>query len=57
MFIFANFKQNFDFVQSQFQRIGAALTEFCLFKVPLLPVLAESCFKAPKVTLHKNFYR
>ena len=36
--------------------MGMVLTEFYLFKLPLLPVLGESCFKAPKVTLDEYFY-
>ena len=43
-----------EFDWSQFWGMGVALTEFYLFNFYSLPVLRESCFKAPKITLDKG---
>ena len=56
MIIFAIFVQKMDFEQSQFRMMGMTLTEFCLFKFFLLPILGESYFKGPKSTLDEYFY-
>ena len=56
MFIFVILRQKFDFDRSHFGRMGATLTEFYFFKLRSLLVLAESCFKAPKVSLDEYFY-
>ena len=56
LFIFANFVQKVNFELSQFQKMGVAAAEFHLVQLPVLPVLRESCFKAPQVLLDKSFY-
>ena len=53
MFIFDNFVQKVNSERSQFQKTAVALTEVYSFKFSSLPVLGESCFKAPKVLLYE----
>ena len=55
MFIFAIMVQKMDFEQSQFQRMSVALTEFCLFLLPLLLAWGKSSFKGLKFLLDEYF--
>ena len=55
MFIFANFLQTIDLEQSNSQRLGMTLPEFCLFESHALPKLGESWFKAPNIFLDEHF--
>ena len=55
MFIFANFLQTIDLEQSNSQRLGMTLPEFCLFESLALPKLGESWFKVPKIFLDEHF--
>ena len=55
MFIFSFLVQKKNFRKCQFWRMGAAINEFCLFKLSSYPVLGECCFKGPKVLLDEYF--
>ena len=56
IFIFAIFLRQIDLEQSQFQKMGVALTEFFLIQIVFNTGIKESGCKAPKVTLDKYFY-
>ena len=56
IFIFAIFLQQIDLEQSQFQKMGVALTEFFLIQIVFNTGIKESGCKAPKVKLDKYFY-
>ena len=54
--IFVNFAQRVKFERLQFRKMTLAFTEVYLFKLSSLPVLGESSFKAPIVTLEEYVY-
>ena len=56
-FIFVNFVQRVNFERLQFRKMALAFTEVYLFKFSSLPVLGESSFKAPIVTLEEHVYQ